>query len=163
MKSYDRLFGSGPLGLVLSVVLFVIAVLLKDKISLPNIFSNSLVIYTIFVLNTFLCLTLAFWGFKSLSPVDRGKKLCTSGAFKYFRHPLYASFLSFFDFGFAVLLNNYIYVIWALLMLPMWHWIIAKEEKLMLQEFQGDYKAYCARTGRFFPKPIVLKSWVDSR
>ena len=41
---------------------------------------------------------------------------------------------------------------WAVLLHPVWHWNIRSEEQLMCDAFPGEYEAYCAKTGRFFPK-----------
>ena len=35
---------------------------------------------------------------------DRGVRLVTTGAYRYFRHPVYATLLACFDFGLAILL-----------------------------------------------------------
>ena len=83
---------------------------------------------------------------------ERGNKLSTRGAFKYVRHPLYAAFLSIFDFGLAVYLNSYVYIAWAILLHPVWHYVIRYEERLMVNIFGQVYVDYQARTGRFFPR-----------
>jgi protein-S-isoprenylcysteine O-methyltransferase Ste14 len=97
-------------------------------------------------------LAVAGWALRSLPPADRGKTLITSGAFRYFRHPLYASFLTFFDFGLALYLDHWVFLIWALAQHPIWHWNMLHEEQLMRREFGDEYDAYCARTGRFVPR-----------
>ena len=152
MKTYDRLFGSGPRGALVGIVLFVPVYLGEDIAALPEITDNHILRYSIFVLFSLVSLFIIVWSLKSLPPKERGKKLVTAGAFKYFRHPLYAAFISFFNFGFAVFMNNWIYMYWAIVMIPVWHWNIRREEELMKQEFGQEYIDYCARTGRFFPK-----------
>ena len=154
MNSYDRLFGSGPRGALVGTLLFVPVYLGEDIVGLPDITSNDTFRYVAFALFTLLSLFIITWSLKSLPPKERGKKLVTTGAFKYFRHPLYAAFVSFFNFGFAVFMNNWIYMIWTLLMIPVWHWNIRREEELMKQEFGKEYADYCSRTGRFFVKII---------
>jgi len=86
------------------------------------------------------------------SPKPRDRKLVTLGAYKYFRHPLYAAFLSCFNFGLAVFLNNWIYVVWAVMLHGVWHWNIGSEEKLMCREFPKEYMEYSKKTGRYVPK-----------
>jgi len=51
------------------------------------------------------------WNLVSLSPNDRGTRLLTGGVFRYFRHPLYAAFLLFIDFGVVCYFNHWIYLI----------------------------------------------------
>ena len=154
MKTYDRLFGSGPRGALVGVLLFIPVYLGEDLVALPEINSNDTFRYVVFALFTLVSLFIIIWSLKSLPPKERGKKLVTTGAFKYFRHPLYAAFVSFFNFGFAFLMNNWIYMFWTLVMIPVWHLNIRREEELMKQEFGQEYIDYCSRTGRFFVKIV---------
>jgi len=103
---------------------------------------------------------LVLWGVKSLPPSRRGKEVITTGAFRFFRHPLYAAFLSCFNFGLAVFLNNWIYVAWAFVVHILWHVNIVSEEKLMIREFPGRYEEYCKMTGRFVPR---LGGWQHNK
>jgi len=153
MKNFDRIFGSGPIGLISSLVLFFVARFLTNYINTPQIFEeNDNIRVFIFAGLTLMTIILLVWSIKSLSPQDRGIKLITTGVFKYFRHPLYAAFLSVFNFGLAVLLNNWIYIIWAIILHPVWHLLVMKEEKMLKEVFPNDYEEYCKKTGRFFPK-----------
>ena len=83
---------------------------------------------------------------------ERGNILSTRGAYKYVRHPLYAAFLSIFDFGLAVYLNSYIFIAWAIILHPVWHYIIRYEERPLVNIFGQVYVDYQERTGRFFPR-----------
>jgi len=152
MNRYERLFGSGPRGVFYGLILFLVAFALKGPAGLPDITDNDLSRYIIFGLCTVATLVIISWSLYSLPPGERGKNLVIHGAFRYFRHPLYAAFVSFFNFGFAVLLNNWIYIIWALLMVPVWQLNVRSEERLMLEKFGNSYSEYCAKTWRFFPK-----------
>lgn len=151
MNTYDRLFGAGPRGLVISLGLLIVAWRLEPVVGLPAIIGSAVVRWAVFGLSVLGAAGLAAWSFKSLSPADRGAKLVTTGAYRYLRHPLYATLLSSFDFGLAVLLNNWIYLIWAVGLHAVWHWNIRKEEALMMQAFPEQYPEYCRRTGRFVP------------
>ena len=154
MNRYDRLFGSGPRGALIGTVIFIPVFFGEKFIGLPEITDNDTFRYVAFALLTLVSLFIIIWSLKSLPPKERGKKLITTGVFKYFRHPLYAAFVSFFNFGFAVFMNNWIYMLWALLMIPVWHLNIRREEELMKQAFGKEYADYCSRTGRFFVKII---------
>ena len=153
MKNFDRIFGSGPIGLVSSLVLLFIARFLSKYTSIPLIFrENSGIHIYLFAALIILTIILIVWSIKSLNPQDRGKKLTTSGMFKYVRHPLYAAFLSVFNFGLAFLLNNWIYIFWAIILHPIWHLLVMREEKMLKEIFPNDYEEYCKQTGRFVPK-----------
>lgn len=152
MNTYDRIFGAGPRGALISFALLIVTWYLEDIVRLPTISESLLIRGLFFVLTIIASIILIAWSVKSLPPNSRGKELVTSGAYKYFRHPLYAAFLSCFNFGLAVFLNNWIYVIWAVILHVVWHWIVRSEEKLMIREFSKEYMEYTKRTGRFVPK-----------
>ena len=152
MNTYDRIFGAGPRGALISFALLVVAWYLEDVVGLPRISESLFIRGSVFVLTIIASMILIAWSVKSLPPNSRGRELVTSGAYKYFRHPLYAAFLSCFNFGLAVFLNNWIYVIWAVMLHGVWHWNIGSEEKLMCREFPKEYMEYSKKTGRYVPK-----------
>lgn len=157
MNTYDRLFGAGPRGLAISLGLLIVAWRLEPVVGLPAIVAGAVLRWAVFGVGVLGAAALAAWSFKSLPPADRGAKLVTTGAYRYLRHPLYATLLSSFDFGLAILLNNWIYLIWAVGLHGVWHWNIRKEEALMLQAFPDQYPAYCQKTGRFVPRLWCLR------
>ncbi len=158
LNAFFKIFGSGPKGLLTSVVLFFIALYLKDALHIPEIFIDREAIrLSIFAALTIISIIIIIWSIMSLNPKLRGKTLITTGAFRYFRHPLYAAFLTFFNFGLAVFLNNWIYVLWALALHPVWHFLVREEEKMLEGIFPRDYEEYCMKTGRFFPRLIAKK------
>lgn len=152
MNTYLRIFGVGPTGFFISVFLLLIAFLVEDGLVDLQITSNDLFRW---VVSGALCVVtglIMLWSVISLPITERGNRLTTTGAFKYFRHPLYGACLSFFNFGLAVFLNNWIYMLWAVVQHPIWHWLIKHEEKLMEKQFPGEYQAYALKTSRFFPR-----------
>ncbi len=152
ITNFNKIFGSGPTGLMISLILFFTAYWLNKRINLPQISNNEFLLNSIFIISSFIALIIIVWSVKSLPTADRGNKLCTTGAFKYVRHPLYAAFLSVFNFGLAIYLNSYIFIFWAVLLHPIWHYIVSYEERLMVDIFREQYLEYQKRTGRFFPK-----------
>ena len=152
MNSYERIFGAGPRGFSLSLALLALAWQLESLVGLPSITASYVARWLVFLLTVVGTVLVVVWSLKSLPPATRGQELVTNGAYRYLRHPLYAAFLSCFNFGLAVLLNNWIYMIWAVLLHGVWHWNIESEEKLMRQEFPTEYEEYCQITGRFIPR-----------
>lgn len=152
MNAYQRIFGAGPRGSAISVALFAVAYFVAPIAGLPEVSSHDWFSLAVFGSLAAVTFALIAWSVRSLPPSARGKGLCSSGAFRFFRHPLYAAFLTFFNFGLAVLLNDWIYVAWAVLLHPLWHWNVAAEERLMRSEFPNEYEVYAARTGRFIPR-----------
>ena len=158
MNNFNRIFGSGPIGLIISLILFFLAVYLKNLLNIPEIFNNyNILRLSIFIFFTITSIIIIVWSLVSLNPKVRGRTLITTGALKYFRHPLYAAFLTFFNFGLAVLLNNWIFIIWAFMLHPIWHLLIIKEENDLKKIFPEKYEKYCKNTGRFFPRFIKKK------
>jgi protein-S-isoprenylcysteine O-methyltransferase Ste14 len=152
MNNFNRIFGAGPKGLLISLVLLYLSFYLKDLFNIPKIFADQILMrQSIFGFLTIISIAIIIWSLVSLNPKLRGKTLVTTGALKYFRHPLYAAFLSFFNFGLAILLNNWIFIVWAIILHPIWHLLVKGEEKSLEIIFPNEYKAYCKRTGRFFP------------
>ena len=157
---FAKIFGSGPAGLLISLALFLIANSLNKQIYLPPLSNNQFLLNSVFFISILMSLVLIVWSIRSLPAADRGNKLCTTGAFKYVRHPLYAAFLSIFDFGLAIYLNSYIFILWAVLLHPIWHYIIGYEERLMIDIFKEDYVKYQEKTGRFLPK-LALRLFAE--
>ena len=152
MNTYEKIFGTGPRGLLFSALLLGATAYLVPHVGLPSVHGIPLVGWISLGVSVVLTAALVVWSVKSL-PVDaRGERLVDTRAFRYFRHPLYAAFLLFFNFGLALYLDNWLYVIWALAQHPVWHLNIRGEEALMRTAFPGEYEEYCKTTGRFFPK-----------
>lgn len=80
------------------------------------------------------------------------QSLVTQGVYKYMRHPMYSAiFLMFMAQPFLV--HNWIAGFGALLAFTaMYLFRIDYEEKMMLDRFGDDYRAYCAKSGRILPK-----------
>lgn len=139
-----------------SVALFLLLFWKKEAIGLPAIVNNPSVRLAVFSASIVVTVGIVVWSLKSLPPASRGESVVQEGAFALFRHPLYAAFLSFFNFGLAVYLNNYIFILWALALHPLWHWNIRHEERLMISEFGDEYVRYVKRVSRFFPVKYFL-------
>jgi protein-S-isoprenylcysteine O-methyltransferase Ste14 len=152
MNAYKRIFGSGPFGVAVSVLLLFAAAVARPHLNLPLLGVPLTIRVLVLTICTIFALALIFWSIRSLPPEARGRKLCDTGAFLYLRHPLYAAFLSIFSFGFAVFLNHSVFLIWAVILHPIWHRIVGGEEKMMVKAFGEKYLQYAGRTGRFFPR-----------
>lgn len=152
MRTYERFFGSGPKGTFISITLLIVSYYLEDYVGLREIFTSDVTRFSTVIIFFLPGVALLIWSLKSLSPEDRGRKLATEGAYKYFRHPLYAAFLLFINVGIAFLLDNFIYIFWAVILFPVWSFIVRGEEELMKNEFNEEYDTYCRDTWRFVPK-----------
>ena len=149
---WSKMFGSGPAGVLVSVALFFGARWIDGRIGPVPLSSHQSLLNGVFLTSVLLTLGMVVWSVRSLPTAERGNRLSTRGAYQFVRHPLYAAFLSIFNFGLAVHLNSYVFIAWAVLLHPVWHGIVRREERLMVDLFGQAYVEYQARTGRFFPR-----------
>jgi protein-S-isoprenylcysteine O-methyltransferase Ste14 len=107
-------------------------------------------------------LTIAVWLFwRSHADLERnwspslqlreGHELVTGGVYRSVRHPMYAS-IWLWGIAQTLLLQNRI-AGWAglVLFLPLYLLRVPREERMMLNEFGEEYRAYMNRTGRIIP------------
>jgi protein-S-isoprenylcysteine O-methyltransferase Ste14 len=163
MTPYQRVFGSGPLLLLLALVLIVGAVKLQPLVNLPRLAVS---------LPVRLCLTavvlasggaVIIWCLSALSLRKRGRELVTAGPYGWVRHPLYtAVFLSSGLAGFLV--TRIVLTLAAmLLMFVAGHVAVGYEESLMEQRFGQAWRDYARKTPRFFPRLSSRWSLVAGR
>jgi protein-S-isoprenylcysteine O-methyltransferase Ste14 len=84
---------------------------------------------------------------------DAPKGIVTYGAYKYIRHPFYASFLICLTGATLAVPHpaTLACLIYGIAILN--HTASREERRLAGSTFGGDYAAYMARTGRFIPRP----------
>jgi protein-S-isoprenylcysteine O-methyltransferase Ste14 len=84
--------------------------------------------------------------------------LSTEGVYRHIRHPMYASHL-LWGLAQALLLPNWIAGLASLVaFLPLYLSRVPREERMMLEHFGEQYRAYCDRTGRILPRLGKLRS-----
>jgi protein-S-isoprenylcysteine O-methyltransferase Ste14 len=78
--------------------------------------------------------------------------LVTTGVYCHIRHPMYTAHL-LWAIAQGLLLSNWL-AGWAFLVLsvPLYIIRIPKEERMMLEHFGEEYRAYMSRTGRLIPR-----------
>lgn len=78
-------------------------------------------------------------------------KLVSGGLYRFIRHPMYASFL-LIGLAQAFLLSNWVAGLSGLAGFAVLFFMrIGVEERMMLEHFGDEYRAYCARTKRIIP------------
>lgn len=152
MREWQRVFGAGPRGAAFSLALLWLARETAERIGPAPIHGSPVLGNAAFALGGLLTAALVAWSLHSLPPAERGARLVTRGAFRWFRHPLYAAFLLFAAPALALKLDHWIYLAWAFALHPLWHVNVRYEERLMRARFGDAYDAYAAVTGRFFPR-----------
>lgn len=152
LTAYKKLFGVGPLGALITLVLFFLAWLVGLKMAHTEILNQPFPLKCAGTILIAFGLFLHMWTFFTLKNWWRNDQLCTTGPFRYFRHPMYAAWVSFISMGVALTFNSWMYVLWALLLHPIWHMLARREEKIVEDAFGDEYRCYAARTGRFVPR-----------
>ncbi len=151
-KRYQKIFGIGPLGALISATALIAAWLLDGALGHPQILDNPLPLKFIAIVLLFFGLSLHCWTFFTLKNWWKEHELCTMGPFRFFRHPMYAAWVSFISMAIALVLNSWLYIFWALGLHPLWHTLVKREEKMMGEIFGRDYRLYATKTGRFVPR-----------
>jgi protein-S-isoprenylcysteine O-methyltransferase Ste14 len=104
--------------------------------------------------------TVAFWTWVQVTldtqwsaqlQLQKEHRLITTGPYSRIRHPLYVGMLGW-SFSLLLLTANWIFVAVCALSAGGLLYRIPKEEQMMIEAFDEEYKAYMKRTGRFFPK-----------
>jgi len=79
--------------------------------------------------------------------------LVAKGAYKFVRHPLYASLIWIFYGACLVYFNFYAFLLNTFVFLPFMYYRAKQEERMLEQEF-SEYKNYKIKTGMFFPRKL---------
>jgi len=86
---------------------------------------------------------------------DAPQSIVTYGAYKYIRHPFYASFLLAF-LGISIAFPHWVTIFCVVYGFITLNLTAKREEnRLSMSAFGVDYKAYMKKTGRFIPRPGV--------
>ena len=149
--------GVGPAAALPSALLGVLAWGLDQNLGLPPLSTHYKLLADLGRLWIGLGLGLVLWSLLSLRPSDMGIKLCTTGVYRYLRHPQYAAFIWFMAPGVALAMNSYVMLAWAALQLPLWRTLCLREELLLEASFGQAYRDYAARTGGFWPRRTTAK------
>jgi protein-S-isoprenylcysteine O-methyltransferase Ste14 len=152
LRKYKKIFGVGPFGAIVSVALLVIAWWIDQLLEHPSIWANAVLMKEIAVPLMVIGLGLHLWTGWTLRNWWINDQLCTKGPFRYMRHPMYAAWITLVALGVSLYLNSWIFIIWYILLQPIWHQLVVPEEVMMADTFGSQYQEYVAQTGRFFPK-----------
>jgi len=90
-------------------------------------------------------LVLAFWSLRAIEP----GALTTTGPYTYIRHPMYTGYILVFSGLFPLTLN--LIALLSLLAVPAQIAVAQYEEAALIARYGTAYRAYAARTGRFWP------------
>jgi protein-S-isoprenylcysteine O-methyltransferase Ste14 len=147
-----KIFGIGPLGAGISILLFALAAWVDGRMGHRQITPHVPAIRGIGIALALSGLGLHGWTMKTLQNWWQDDRLCTRGPFRFLRHPMYAAWITVICSGAALFLNSWVFLIWAAALHPIWHGLVPYEENMMRRRFGTAYDDYAAKTGRFFPR-----------
>ena len=81
-------------------------------------------------------------------------RLIQSGPYSRIRHPMYTALFAIY-IGLALVSNNYVIMLLVIMVVVSLRLRIPKEENMMVEKFEEEYRAYIKRTGMFFPRQRV--------
>ena len=144
-------FGVGPCGALLTLLLLAGAVGADRawgpwRLGLPH--RPVLAAASILIL---LGLLLHAWTITALRAWWSRRTLCTTGPFRWFRHPMYAAWITGILPGALLLADSPVLLAALLPVHLLWHLLVRSEERRMLALFGDAYRAYARSTGRFIP------------
>lgn len=151
-KRLKKIFGIGPVGALISLVVLIIAYWIDTKLAHPAILSDPLPLKLAGSVSVLFGIYLFFWSFWALRHWWVNDRLCTDGPFRWFRHPMYAAWITFILPGAALFFNSWIMFLFVVSIHPIWHALVIHEEKIMSERFRDEYDIYAKQTGRFCPR-----------
>jgi len=152
ISKYQRLFGVGPAGFAIGIVLLFLLWILGKKIGHAEILINQKPILIAGILLILLWGCWHAWCANAIKNWWRDGKLCTQGPYRLVRHPIYAGAIFLASPGVALAFNSWTMLFCPVLMFPIWTGLVLKEERMMASVFGAEYTNYATRTGRLFPK-----------
>jgi protein-S-isoprenylcysteine O-methyltransferase Ste14 len=148
-----KLFGVGMTGAALSTGFMALVWGLDRMLGRPEITTNYVGIVRVvgaclagagLLLHGWTGFTLRHWWLDD--------RLCKEGPFRFFRHPMYAAWITFIGLGIPLLLNAWVFLLWPVMVHPLWHRLVQREEQMMESLFGEEYRTYAERTPRFVPR-----------
>ena len=154
---YNNIFGSGPTGVLITVLLWVVALQLSTWVSIPEMHIAPTFRWVLIVLFSIDAAVLLVWSHIILPPSVRANTLITNGPYQFVRHPIYAAFIWSGTGIMAMTFKSWLLIVFVIPIHIFWAWHVQKEEKHMIDIFGSAYADYIKTTGQFFPRFIVGK------
>ena len=157
-----RIFCVGPLGCLITLILWLGAGALEKMISFPKMNINPTFRTILMAILAIDALYLLFGSVLSLPIQERGKTLSTTGPYKYIRHPLYSAIIYSITGLLALWFESWLLLFSVVVLTLIWSFLVQKEEQYMLDKFGKTYKDYIEKTGQFLPSWKALKKETDN-
>ena len=156
ISKYQKIFGVGPAGFLISAVLVGLLWLLNralGPVQLPALPPWTRTAGMILIV-CWICWHA--WAISTIRSWWTRDRLCTTGPFRLVRHPIYAGGILLASPGVALIAKSWFLLLWPIILYSVWSLLVRKEENMMKAVFGQQYEQYAARTGRFVPRLSVL-------
>jgi protein-S-isoprenylcysteine O-methyltransferase Ste14 len=152
ISKYQRVFGVGPIGLLTSLSLLGLLWLLIRRLGYTTTspWPQSIRIAGMILIALWICWHA--WAIKTIRSWWSKDVLCTTGPFRFVRHPMYAGAIFLATPGVAFILKSWMLLLWPILLYLIWSVLVQKEENMMKTVFGQEYERYAAKTRRFTPR-----------
>jgi protein-S-isoprenylcysteine O-methyltransferase Ste14 len=157
MSRYQKYFGIGLVGLLISMVLFTLLALLDRALGHVPISRQPATVKVVGFILIALWVCWHSWCIRTIKNWWIHDRLCTNGPFRFVRHPMYSGGVLFVAIGVALICNSWIILLLPLFMYASYSILVRKEEAMMAAVFGEEYRRYAGRTGRFFPRILPAK------
>ena len=94
--------------------------------------------------------------------IDQGR-LCTTGVYAYFRHPLYAAWVVLIIPGIVIITGSVIAVSWPIFLYILFKAFTVEEEKYLKEKFGNEYSKYEKEVNAVFPKIWKRYGGIETR
>jgi protein-S-isoprenylcysteine O-methyltransferase Ste14 len=152
ISKYRKIFGVGPLGFLIGLVMFGLLWLINRGLGHTPVLAQSGLIRTLGLILIGIWICWHIWCLKTIKKWWRGNQLCTTGPYRFVRHPIYAGAVLVGSLGICLLFNSWIMLFLPLFLYTINYFLVRSEEKMMLSVFGEEYRRYAANTGRLFPR-----------
>jgi protein-S-isoprenylcysteine O-methyltransferase Ste14 len=149
---YQKLFGVGQIAFLIGLIILGLLWLLDRNLGHIAISGRPKPVRIIGAALLIIWLGWHCWCMKAISQWWRHDKLCTSGPYRFVKHPIYAGGIWFGSLGAALIFNSWIILLLPVLFYPVVSLLVRREEAMMNAVFGEQYQNYASQTGRLFPR-----------
>lgn len=152
ISKYQKLFGVGPAGMLISLAILGLLWLLDRILRNVEMFSQPRLVRMIGLILIAIWICWHFWCMRTIRLWWRHDQLCTTGPYRFVRHPIYAGGIFLGSLGTSLMFNSWIVLLLPVLMYAVYSILVRKEETMMTAVFGEEYERYASHTGRLFPR-----------
>ena len=152
ITKYQKLFGVGQIAALIGLIVMGLLYLLDKALNHLTLLSQPRPLRIVGAVLITIWICWHSWCMKAINQWWRHDKLCTTGPFKYVKHPIYAGGIWFGFMGMSLLFNSWIVIFQPVISFLIISLLVRKEEKMMTGIFGEEYQRYASRTGRLFPR-----------